>query len=143
MNNNSILEWSENNNGILYIIYIDSLYKRDMNIDYMRDNCKSIFLYMRDIDFECKRDESETFLRIFHIDDKFKEIEDDFSWYCNDINDIPYVRIWIYYKKDNKEREIMMRISLSEIENEDIKIIEFEDESECNYLCSNYGCDFL
>jgi len=56
--------------------------------------------------------------------------------------DIPCVRVWIYCKNDSEEEEIMMRISLSRIEDEDIRTIEFEDELECNYLCSNYEYDF-
>ena len=142
LNDNSILEWNENNNEILYMIYTDSLCKKDMNIDHMRDNYKDIFLCMRDADSECKRDKSEIFLRIFHIDDEFEEVEDNFSWYCNNVNDISCTRIWVYYKKNNKEREIIIRISLSGVENKDIKVIKFEDEFECNYLCSNCGCDF-
>lgn len=143
LNDNSILGWNEDIDEILHMTDADSLRKRDAIIDHMKDDCKDIFLRMRDIDSGRMRDESKIFLKNSRMNDElFGEVEDDISWYCNDIIDIPCVRVWICYKNNSEEKEIMMRISSSEIEDEDIRAIEFEGESERSYLCSNYRYDF-
>ena len=71
------------------MIYANLLCKRNVNIDRMRDDCKDIFLCMRDIDSGYMRDESKIFLRDSHINDKLSdEVGDDFSGYYNDMIDI-------------------------------------------------------
>ena len=64
LNDNSMLEWNGDNDGILDMIYADSLCKRDTMIDHMKDDYEDIFLCVGDVGFGYMRDESEIFLRI-------------------------------------------------------------------------------
>ena len=93
----------------------------------MKNDYKDIFLYIRDVDSEYVKNESEIFLRnSCKNNELFDEIEDDFSGYYNNMIDILYIQVYIYYKNNNKKREIIIRISLLEIENKDIKMIKFK-----------------
>ena len=143
LNDNFVLEQSEDRNGILHLADAGSLRKRDAIIDRMEDGCEGVFLRMRDAGSERVGNESETFSRDSRMNDElFDEVEDDFSGRCNDVVDISCVRVCVCCKNDSEEGEIVMRISLSGVEDEDIRMIEFEGESERNYLCSNCGCGF-
>ena len=143
LNNNFILEWNENKDEILHLTNANLLCKRNTIIDYIKDNYENIFLYMRDIDSECMKNELEIFSRDFCINNKlFNEIKDDFSGYYNNIIDISCIWVYIYYKNNNKKREIMIRIFLSKIKDENIKATEFKGKFKCNYWYSNYKYDF-
>ena len=143
LNDNFVLEQSEDRNGILHLADAGSLRKGDAIIGRMEDGCEGVFLRMGDAGSERVGDESETFSRNSRMNDElFDEVEDDFSGCCNDVIDISCVRVYICCKNDNEEREIVMRISLSRVEDEDIRATEFEDEFERSYLYSNCECDF-
>jgi len=129
LNDNFILEWNEDRNEILYLTNANSLYKRNAIIDHMKDDCEDVFLCMKDVDYEYMKDESETFLRDSCMNDElFDEVEDGFSECCNDMIDISCIRVYVCYKNDNEERETMMRISSSGIEDKDTRATEFKDE---------------
>ena len=120
----------------------DLLRKRDIIIDRMENDYKDIFSHMRDADSGCIRDESETFLSSRMDDELFEEVEDDISWRCNGMIDILCTRVWVCCKNDSEGEEIVMRISSLRIEDEDIRVTEFEGELERGYLCSNCRYDF-
>ena len=144
LNDNSVLRQNKGNDEILYTMYADSLRKRDaifgymedgcddvslherdVIIDRMKDNWNDVFLRMRDTSPGHMRDESETFLRVFRMNDELSEgVEDDSSRRCNDVDDISYVWIWICCKDDSEGREIVMRISSSGVEDEDTRATE-------------------
>ena len=143
MNDSFVLERSEDRDGILHLANADSLRKRDAIIDHMKNDCEDVFLYMKDADSERVGDEPETFSRDSRKNDElFDEVEDGFSGRCSDMIDISCVRVCVCCKNNSEGREIVMRISSSEVEDEDTRATEFEGEFERNYLCSNYEYGF-
>ena len=119
------------------------LYIKDINFDYMRNNYINTFLYMRNMNSEYIKNESEIYLRNFRINNElFIEIENIFSEYYDDIINISCAWIWVCCKDNNERKKIIIKIFSLEIEDEDIKIIEFESKFEYNHLYWNYEYDF-
>ena len=87
----------------------------------MKNDCEDIFLCIKDASSECVRDELEIFSRDSRMNDElFDEVEDGFSGRCSDMIDISCVRVCVCCKNNSEGREIVMRISSSEVEDEDI-----------------------
>ena len=60
----------------------------------MKNDCENVFLYIKDTGFKCVKNESETFLKNFHMNDElFNEAENSFSECYNDIINISCIRI--------------------------------------------------
>ena len=55
---------------ITHLTNVNSLYKKNIIINYIKDNYEDIFLYMKNVNSEYMKNESEIFSRNSHINDK-------------------------------------------------------------------------
>ena len=90
LNKRFVLGRSGGNVGVLHMEDAPSLRKVDAIVCRTGDGCGDVLLRMGGASSGRMEDESEAFLRDSRMDDElFVEVEDEFSWRCSGVDDIP------------------------------------------------------